>query len=184
MAQVYQEMDVPIAERDERASCIFSCGRLGWGETYRSMKKILLVEDDSMIVEIYRRRLVASGFDVSVATAGKAALDTLRTDHFDLVLLDIVLPEMGGLEILERLRDPKEGYDPKLPIFMFSNVGESEDRSRAISLGANGFIAKTEFSPSRLAEEIARMFSDKTEMREFSGISSESQKPTIDRHNP
>ncbi len=120
------------------------------------MTRILLVEDDPMISEIYQRKFSAAGFDVRIAASGKAVLDILRTESFDLVLLDIVLPEMNGMEILETLRDPKNGYDLGMKIVMFSNLSEKDDRDRAVALGASGFISKTEFSPSELIEEISR----------------------------
>ena len=120
------------------------------------MPKILLVEDDPMISEIYQRKFSAAGFDVRIATSGKAVLDILLRESFDLVLLDIVLPEMSGMEILEKLRDPKSGYDLGTKIVMFSNLSEKDDRDKAVSLGASGFISKTDFSPSELIAEVSR----------------------------
>ncbi len=121
-----------------------------------SMSKVLLVEDDPMISEMYERKFVAAGFDVRIAVSGKAVLDILRVEPFDIVLLDIVLPEMGGMEVLEQIRNPKSGYAPDLKIVMFSNLNEREDREKALRLGANGFISKSEFSPSQLVEEVSR----------------------------
>lgn len=123
-------------------------------------KKILLVEDDPMISEIYERKFVAAGFDVRVVASGRAVLEVLRTESFDIVLLDIVLPEMNGMEILEFLRDPKNGYPAKQKIVMFSNLNETDDRDRAARLGANGFVPKTQFSPSQLVEEVSRFLSN------------------------
>lgn len=109
-----------------------------------------------MISEIYQRKFSAAGFEVRIAVSGKAVLDILRTESFDLVLLDIVLPEMSGMEILEKLRNPKNGYDSNIKIVMFSNLSEKDDRDRAVELGASGFISKTEFSPSELIAEVTR----------------------------
>lgn len=121
------------------------------------MTKILLVEDDPMISEIYQRKFLAAGFDSRIAASGKSVLDMLRIEMVDLVLLDIVLPEMSGMEVLEQLRDPKNGFDPNLKIFMFSNLNERDDHDKALALGADGFISKTEFSPSQLVEEVSRL---------------------------
>ena len=120
------------------------------------MPRILLVEDDPMISEIYERKFSAAGFEVRIAVSGKAVLEILRKESFDLVLLDIVLPEMNGMDILERLRDPKNGYPPELKIVMFSNLNEKDDRDKAVALGASGFISKTEFSPTELIAEVSR----------------------------
>lgn len=125
-------------------------------EVKKPMPKILLVEDDPMISEVYERKFASAGFDARVAASGKAVLEILRTESFDVVLLDIVLPEMSGMEILEHLRDPKNGYPADIKIVMFSNLNEKDDQEKALALGANGFIPKTEFSPSQLVEEISR----------------------------
>lgn len=119
------------------------------------MPKILLVEDDPMISDIYETKFRSSGFEVDVATNGKMVLQKVRGTQYDLVLLDLVLPEMGGMDVLRELRTNKM-YDPSLKVVIFSNLGEREEREKALDLGANGFIPKTEYSPSRLVEEVSR----------------------------
>jgi DNA-binding response OmpR family regulator len=119
------------------------------------MAKILLVEDDPFIAEIYKKKLETSGFEVTNITSGKAVLKELQGQSFDLVLLDLVLPEMSGTEVLRELRHNKE-YDPNIKIVVFSNLSSAEDREETLKLGANGFISKTEFSPSEVVGEIER----------------------------
>ena len=119
------------------------------------MPKILLVEDDPMISEIYITKFQASGIEVDLAESGRAVLQRARENKYDLVLLDIVLPEMNGMEVLEELRTKPE-YDKDLKIVMFSNLSEKSDRDRALHLGANGFVPKTDFSPSQLVAEVTR----------------------------
>jgi DNA-binding response OmpR family regulator len=119
------------------------------------MTKILLVEDDPFIAEIYKKKLETSGFELSNVTSGKAVLKEVKEQHFDLVLLDLVLPEMSGTEVLRELRHNKE-YDANLKVVVFSNLSSQEDREQVLSLGANGFISKTEFSPSEVVAEIER----------------------------
>lgn len=125
------------------------------------MAKILLVEDDPFIAEIYIKKLEASGFEMVNVTSGKAVLKEVLEQKFDLVLLDLVLPEMSGTEVLRELRHNRE-YDPNLKIVVFSNLSSSEDREQVLKLGANGFISKTEFSPSEVVSEIERF------LRQFS----------------
>lgn len=120
------------------------------------MTKILLVEDDPMISEIYQRKFISAGFDSKIAATGKAVLEMLQNEPFDLVLLDIVLPEMNGMDVLEQIRSPRNSYDPNLKVIIFSNLSEKDDREKATKLGADGFISKTEFSPSQLIEEVSR----------------------------
>lgn len=126
------------------------------------MAKVLLVEDDPMISEIYQKKFETAGFEVRVAASGKAVLSALQSYAADVVLLDLVLPEMNGMEVLQVLRDPKNGYNPNLKVIIFSNLNEKEDRDKAVKFGANGFIPKTEFSPSQLVEEVSRF------LRQFS----------------
>ncbi len=125
------------------------------------MSKILLVEDDPFIAEIYKKKLETSGFETINVTSGKAVLKELKEQSFDLVLLDLVLPEMSGTEVLRELRHNKE-YDPNIKIVVFSNLSSNEDREEVLNLGANGFISKTEFSPSEVVGEIERF------LRQFS----------------
>lgn len=119
------------------------------------MTKILLVEDDPFIAEIYKKKLESSGFELLNVTSGKAVLKEVKEQHFDLILLDLVLPEMSGTEVLRELRHNKE-YDANLKVVVFSNLSSQEDREQVLSLGANGFISKTEFSPSEVVTEIER----------------------------
>lgn len=119
------------------------------------MAKILLVEDDPFIAEIYKKKLETSGFETLNVASGKAVLKELQEQAFDLVLLDLVLPEMSGTEVLRELRHNKE-YDPNIKIVVFSNLSSNEDREEVMKLGANGFISKTEFSPSEVVGEIER----------------------------
>ena len=120
------------------------------------MPRILLVEDDPMISEIYERKFSTAGFEVRIVVSGKVVLEILREEMFDLVLLDIVLPQMNGIDVLEQLRDPKNGYSSDLKVVMFSNLSEKDDRDRVVALGASGFISKTEFSPTELIAEVSR----------------------------
>lgn len=119
------------------------------------MVKILLVEDDPFIAEIYKKKLETSGFELVNVTSGKAVLKEVREQAFDLILLDLVLPEMSGTEVLRELRHNKE-YDQNLKVVVFSNLSSAEDREQVLKLGANGFISKTEFSPSEVVLEIER----------------------------
>jgi DNA-binding response OmpR family regulator len=128
------------------------------------MPRILLVEDDPMISEIYERKFSSAGFEVVTAMSGKEVLQKALQQSFDLVLLDMVLPEMSGMEVLAELR--KNGaYDPNLKVIIFSNLSEQEDRKKALDLGANGFIPKTEYTPSRLVEEVQRFLRQFSEQR-------------------
>ncbi len=120
------------------------------------MARVLLVEDDPFIGEIYIKKFEASGFDVLNVVTGKAVLKAVAENGpFDIILLDLVIPEMSGMEVLQELRT-KPDYPKDLKIVVFSNLSSQEDRDQCIALGANGFISKTEFSPSEVIEEVNR----------------------------
>jgi CheY-like chemotaxis protein len=119
------------------------------------MSKIYIVEDDPMLIEIYEKKLTDAGFEVKVQASGKAVKDEMLAWKPDLVLLDVVLPDMDGFEILEVVK--KEPDIKNIPIYVFSNLSAKEDIDRATGLGAAGFITKSSFTPSQLAEEIKKI---------------------------
>jgi CheY-like chemotaxis protein len=120
------------------------------------MARVLLVEDDPFIGEIYIKKFEASGFEVLNVVTGKGVLKAvLENGPFDIVLLDLVIPEMSGMEVLRELRNNPD-YPKDLKVVVFSNLSSQEDRDQCIALGANGFISKTEFSPSEVIEEVNR----------------------------
>lgn len=119
------------------------------------MLKILFVEDDPFIAEIYQKKFESSGFDVLNVTNGKMVLKEAKEKQFDLILLDLVIPEMSGTEVLREMRHNSE-YRKDQKIIVFSNLSSAEDRDQCLKLGANGFISKTEFSPSEVVNEVNR----------------------------
>lgn len=119
------------------------------------MPKILLVEDDPFIAEIYEKKLTSAGFEVTNAKTGKEVLKRVSELTYDLVLLDMVLPEFSGMEVLQELRSKPE-YDKSLKVVVFSNLSSSDEQEAALKAGATGFISKTNFSPSQVVDEIKR----------------------------
>jgi DNA-binding response OmpR family regulator len=123
------------------------------------MKKILLVEDDPFLIDIYQKKLNDSGFKVEVAKDGEKALEILKEKNFDLMLLDIVLPKIDGWKILEEIREmKKEKKDlEKMKIVIWSNLGEKEDVKKGLSLGATSYLIKANFTPSEVVREIEKL---------------------------
>lgn len=131
------------------------------------MPKLLFVEDDPFISEIYKKKFESSGFEVVNVTSGKAVLKEVKEQKFDLVLLDLVIPEMSGTEVLRELRTNPD-YPQSLKIIVFSNLSSEEDREQCLKLGANGFISKTEFSPSEVVTEVNRFLQQFSEQEKNS----------------
>jgi DNA-binding response OmpR family regulator len=123
------------------------------------MKKILLVEDDPFLIDIYQKKLKDSGFKVEVAKDGEKALEILKEKNFDLMLLDIVLPKIDGWKILEEIREmKKEKKDlEKMKIVIWSNLGEKEDVKKGLSLGTTSYLIKANFTPSEVVREIEKL---------------------------
>ena len=112
-----------------------------------SKERIFLVEDDKNISKLVKYNLEKAGFEVSVADRGEKAIEALGKTPADLVLLDIMLPEIDGFEVCKRLRQA-EGTK-NIPIIMLTAKGEEVDRLLGFELGADDYIVKP-FSPREL----------------------------------
>ena len=117
---------------------------------------VLLVEDDAAIAEMYRLGLEAAGFAVTVAADGKQGLQAARESQPDLVVLDIMMPGMNGMEVLEAIRtDPVLA---PLPVLILSNSELGRDqRARARRLGVLAWLTKVQYPPIRLARRLGRL---------------------------
>jgi two-component system, OmpR family, response regulator len=111
--------------------------------------RILIVEDDTMLADTIARALRHSAHTVQVARTGTAADRTLATNEFDLVVLDLNLPEIDGFELLKRLRARRNA----VPVLVLTARDEVEDRVRGLDLGADDYLAK----PFELSELEARV---------------------------
>ena len=126
------------------------------------MPRVMLVEDDPMIAEIYRKKFEADGFEVVNAITGKEVLRMASDGHYDIVLLDMVLPEMSGMDVLKELRSGGI-YPADLKVFIFSNLSRADHESEAKKNGADGYIVKTDYNPSQLVAEVRRLINEFSE---------------------
>ena len=101
---------------------------------------LLIVDDDAGNLDLLARRLEASGYTVEVAEDGRSALRRLEEQPFDLVLLDVLMPGMSGIEVLEAIRHERDGTE--LPVIMATALGGSEDTVEALRRGANDYVTK------------------------------------------
>lgn len=113
---------------------------------------VLLAEDDRGIAGLYRQRLELEGYAVTVAADGEAALTTALASAPSLIVLDVRMPELSGIEVLERLR--KDRRTRHVPVVMLTNWEDGEARARALKLGALEFLLKSQVRPGELAERI------------------------------
>ena len=118
-------------------------------------KKILLVEDETELRELYEMLLKDAGYDVTSAPDGKKGLEALEQGGFDLVLLDIMLPFIDGLEILERLSDKKETKQPTKTIVLLTNLAQDQTIAKALEFGVRGYMIKSDYNPEQLLQAVS-----------------------------
>ena len=114
-------------------------------------RKVLCIEDEHFIGELYARALGKSGYEVKVITDGRLGLEAAQTNEYDIVLLDLMLPNVTGIEILQALRDPAKTKDFHAKIIITTNLEQREDVRAAIEAQADGYVVKAELTPRELA---------------------------------
>lgn len=122
-------------------------------------KHILIIEDDTFIAELYAHILESNNFEVKVGNTGKSGLDLLKNENFDLVLLDIVLPDMNGLEVLHQWKLKKPNSDTI--VLLLTNLGQDEVIKKGFELGAHGYLIKSSLSPEQVVSEVNTALSQK-----------------------
>lgn len=122
-------------------------------------KRILLIEDENFIADIYARELTKEGFEVKIVGDGVNGLKALETESFDLLLLDIMLPGMHGLELLRqwKIKHP----DSNMPVILLTNLGQDEVIKEGFTLGARGYLIKASYTPKQIVTEVANALSGK-----------------------
>lgn len=115
-------------------------------------KKILCIEDEHFISELYVRALTKAGYAVTVEVDGLRGLKLAQSDDFDIILLDLMIPSITGIEVLRRLRDTQE--TPKLhsKIVITTNLEQRDDVRENIERQADGYIVKAEITPRELVD--------------------------------
>jgi len=117
-------------------------------------KKILLVEDEELMIDLLQRKLTKEGYEISVARDGEKGLKAMREVGPDLVLLDIIMPKMGGFEVMEEMGKNKELK--KIPVIVISNSGQPVELDKAQKLGAKDWLIKTEFDPQEVVDKVVK----------------------------
>ncbi len=115
-------------------------------------KKILYVEDEAFFAKTLEKMFSSAGFSITIAEDGEKALTHIQNDHFDLVLLDLLLPKVDGFEVLRQLRTAPATKN--LPVIILSNLGSDEDKQKTDALGATHFYVKALMDPKKLVVEV------------------------------
>lgn len=116
----------------------------------KSAKRILCIEDEHFISELYARALRRGGYDADFELDGQQGLEKAQTDRYDIILLDLMVPSIDGIEILRTLRDPAKTPHLKAKIIIITNLEQREDVRADIEKQADGYIIKAEITPREL----------------------------------
>ncbi len=116
-------------------------------------KKILIVEDEKPLAHALQLKLSHEGFEVAVASNGQECIDLVGSQHFDVVLLDLIMPVLDGFQVLEQLK--QTGTMPA--IFVLSNLSQHEDEERVLALGARKFFIKSDTPLTTIVEEVKKV---------------------------
>lgn len=109
---------------------------------------VLIVEDDNVLQEMYLEKFEMNGFNVESASTGREGLESLEQKKPDIILLDILMPDMNGLEMLKEMKKTKEHRD--IPVVLLTNLGESKidmDQELSFALGIKDYLIKTKHTP-------------------------------------
>jgi|GEM_PF-449671 len=127
------------------------------------MRKLLIAEDDFFIRDIYSKVFALSGYEVELAVDGEDALQKIKAKPapYDMILLDIMMPKVTGLDVLRQLRAMTTSLKDT-SVFILSNLGQQNIIEEAFKIGMDGYIIKSQMTPQQIVEEINTYFNNKT----------------------
>lgn len=118
------------------------------------VKKILIVEDEELMYNLLQKKLTAGGYEVTIAKDGVEGMEMMKKEKPDLVLLDIVMPEKNGFEVMEEMK--KYESLKNISIIVISNSGQPVEIDKAKELGAKDWLIKTEFDPQEVIDKVVK----------------------------
>ena len=124
------------------------------------IKTILCVEDDRFIGEMYVRSLQKAGYDVTWVVDGNDGLVAARNQHFDLIILDLMLPEQRGDQILDALRNNDVDLIPNSKVLIMTNFEQDEASRNSVMSRVDGYLIKADITPRNLIEVVKQMDND------------------------
>jgi len=122
------------------------------------MKKILIIEDEKIMLNLLRDKLEREGYDVSIAHNGEEGLEKMKEVSPDIILLDIIMPKMGGFEVMEEMA--KSEKLKNIPVIVISNSGQPVELEKVKNLGARDWLIKTEFDPQEVLQKVKKQLGD------------------------
>lgn len=119
-------------------------------------KKILLIEDDKMLTEMYSLKFAEAGYEIAQANSGLSGYELAIKIKPDIIMLDIILPEMDGFSVLKKLKENK--ITKNIPVFFLTNLKQEEDIIRGKKEGAVDYLVKADLTPAQVLEKINKFF--------------------------
>jgi len=120
------------------------------------MKKILFIEDESALQEALGEMLSQDGYEIVAALNGEEGLKLAQTKNPNLIVLDLVLPKIHGLEVLKKLKENKKTQN--IPVIVLTNLETAEDVEKSIKMGATAYLVKSSYSLEEVTEKIKNFF--------------------------
>ncbi len=122
-----------------------------------AIKTILCIEDDRFIGEMYVRSLKKAGYEVDWMVDGNDGLVAARNKPYDLILLDVMLPELRGTEILDALRSDEHNFIPNSRVIVMTNFEQDDESRMAMEYRADAYLIKAEITPRKLLDIISKL---------------------------
>lgn len=125
--------------------------------------KVLLVEDEEFIRDLFKRQLDLSGFSTDAFGTGQDGLSAISKNSYDLVLLDIMLPDINGLQILQNIR--QNPATKNIVVVLLTNLGQDAVIKQGFELGADGYLVKAAYTPDQIVQEVKNIVAKKQAQR-------------------
>lgn len=119
------------------------------------MKKLLLIEDDKNLSQMYARKFSSKDWHVTVCHDGAESLQLAKVGGFDMIVLDLMLPGISGVDVLENLRS--DSRTVRIPVVIYTNFGDNYNREKCLTYGADEFVLKVDSTPETLCETIDKV---------------------------
>lgn len=118
----------------------------------RMQNKVLSIEDDAFLSSLVSGKLIENGLSVVTAATGKDGIEKSKTEKPNVILLDLMLPDMGGFDILKAIKADPATKD--IPVIILSNLGGREEIEESVKLGADGYLIKSNVLPQEVADMV------------------------------
>lgn len=127
----------------------------------KQKKKILIIEDDGIISSMYKTKFEIEGFEVFIADNGVIGLELAKKEKPDIIMLDVILPQLDGFSVLDQIK--KDKTTENIPVIMLTNLGTEEDKAKGEIMGASDYLVKASLTPGQVSAKIKKVLKIKQE---------------------